>query len=309
MSLRIAAKYMSKITHEEYVLLSLLEKYSRRYRKVPVEKLRRKLPFSDEYISSLLKKLVDNGLIQYSKAPYESAILLSRGLDILALRRLVDRGVVAGVGRCIGVGKEADIYEVVDKQGNRISIKVYRLGRISFKKIMKHRSYAFVATSSKWIIRNYIAAKREFMYLTRLYECGVSVPRPICRVMHMIAMEIVDGWPLVNITDIDDPYEAFREIIDEIMKAWNCGVVNGDLNEYNIFLTKDEYRPVLIDWPQAVSKNDANAVELLVRDICNVGSYFIKRYECESSKIIDLVKGILAENGIPLEKVKDAFKA
>ncbi|MEM0057054.1 MAG: RIO1 family regulatory kinase/ATPase [Candidatus Geothermarchaeota archaeon] len=305
MSLRIAAKYVSRITHEEYVLLSLTEKYSRKYRKVPVEELKKRLPFSDEYISLLIRRLVDSGLIQHFKEPYESAVLLSRGLDVLALKRLTDKGIVAGVGRCIGVGKEADIYEVVDGHGNRLSVKVYRLGRVSFKKIMKHRSYAFVTASSKWIARNYIAAKREYMYLTKLYNCGVSVPKPLCRVMHMIAMEIIDGWPLVNIIDIDNPYEIFHEIIDEIIKAWNCGVVNGDLNEYNIFLTKDEYKPVLIDWPQATSRDDRSAVDHLIGDMYSVGSYFIKRYECESNKIMSFIKDVLIKNEIPPEKVEE----
>ena len=63
------------------------------------------------------------------------------GYDFLALRVFVARGLVAGVGRQIGVGKEADVFLVVDNEGREHAIKIHRLGRTSFRSVRRNRDY------------------------------------------------------------------------------------------------------------------------------------------------------------------------
>ena len=63
------------------------------------------------------------------------------GYDYLALRALLSRGSIAGVGRRVGVGKESDVYEVVDPDGRELILKLHRLGRISFRAIKSKRDY------------------------------------------------------------------------------------------------------------------------------------------------------------------------
>ena len=48
------------------------------------------------------------------------------GYDYLALRALVQRGLISGLGRRIGVGKEADIYECTNENGDALVLKVHR---------------------------------------------------------------------------------------------------------------------------------------------------------------------------------------
>ena len=48
---------------------------------------------------------------------YDGYRLTYLGYDYLAIKALVNRGAVAGVGRQIGVGKESDIFEVTNEEG------------------------------------------------------------------------------------------------------------------------------------------------------------------------------------------------
>lgn len=48
------------------------------------------------------------------------------GYDYLALRTYVSRGLISGLGRRIGVGKEADIYECVNEAGEKMVLKIHR---------------------------------------------------------------------------------------------------------------------------------------------------------------------------------------
>ena len=48
---------------------------------------------------------------------YDGYRLTYLGYDYLAIKALVNRGAVAGVGRQIGVGKESDIFEVTNEDG------------------------------------------------------------------------------------------------------------------------------------------------------------------------------------------------
>jgi RIO kinase 2 len=53
-----------------------------------------------------------NKLIYHECKKYDGYRLTYLGYDYLALRTYVARGLISGLGRRIGVGKEADIYEV-----------------------------------------------------------------------------------------------------------------------------------------------------------------------------------------------------
>lgn len=54
--------------------------------------------------------------------------LTNAGYDYLALKTLSSRNVISGVGNQIGVGKESDVYIAIDGNGQRICMKLHRLG-------------------------------------------------------------------------------------------------------------------------------------------------------------------------------------
>ena len=51
-------------------------------------------------------------LVHHESTKYDGYRLTYLGYDYLAIKTLVNRGVITGVGRQIGVGKEADVFEV-----------------------------------------------------------------------------------------------------------------------------------------------------------------------------------------------------
>ena len=59
-----------------------------------------------------LKVLLRHKLVHHESKKYDGYRLTNLGYDYLAIKALVNRGAIAGVGRQIGVGKEADVYEV-----------------------------------------------------------------------------------------------------------------------------------------------------------------------------------------------------
>lgn len=61
------------------------------------------------------------------------------GYDFLAIKALSNRGLITSVGRQIGVGKESDIFEVANEDGEVLVLKMHRLGRTSFRAVKRHR--------------------------------------------------------------------------------------------------------------------------------------------------------------------------
>jgi len=125
-----------------------------------------------------------------------------------------------------------------------------------------------------------------------LYQRGVSVPRPIYQLMHILVMEILDGILLHDMHELENPLHLFRRIMYEVKKTWDIGFVNGDLSEFNIFLSWDGLKPILIDWPQAFPKYEPNSIDLLKRDIQNIVSFFLKKYECSKEDLEKILKEV-----------------
>lgn len=62
------------------------------------------------YISNLAKYK----LLHKESRKYEGYRLTYLGYDFLAIHSLVKKGVINSVGRQIGVGKESDVFEVIE---------------------------------------------------------------------------------------------------------------------------------------------------------------------------------------------------
>ena len=88
----------------------------------------------------ILAVLLRYKLVAHLNQEYNGYRLSYLGYDILALHTLVARGVLMSVGSQIGIGKESDIFEAQDSQGNDLVIKIHRLGRTSFRGVRKSNS-------------------------------------------------------------------------------------------------------------------------------------------------------------------------
>ena len=91
-------------------------------------------------------------------------------------------------------------------------------------------------------------------------------------------MGMIEGDQLSKYKEIGDPEKVLKEILRNVSKAYvKAHVIHGDLSEYNIILQPDGHI-LIIDWPQYVKTDHANAEELLERDLKNVLTFFSRKF-------------------------------
>lgn len=222
------------------------------------------------------------------------------GLDYLALHTHQKRQTLYSTGNCIGVGKESDIYVVASSTGAQFILKIHRLGRISFRSIKNNRDYLKHRSSASWMHMSRLSALKEFAFMKVLRENGFRVPEPVAQSRHTVVMELIDAFPLRQIQDVPNPAGLYAELIDIVLRLASFGLIHGDFNEFNILIREDEIpavetssdtkngipdskpgitlTPVIIDFPQMVSIDHANAEMYFDRDINCIKRFFERRF-------------------------------
>jgi RIO kinase 2 len=204
--------------------------------------------------------------------------LLTAGLDVYALKLLVDSGIILGIGNSLGIGKESDVVEAISEIQQQRAVKFFRIGRISFTDTKRKRSLEKNKNVNNWLLINIEAAKREYDFLVKLKSTKMNIATPYFRSMHSIVMDRINGLRLIEIRNLPNPIEIFDKVFEQIRISYNEKIINGDLSEYNIFL--DENNNIwIIDWPQAVTLEHPNAEFLIRRDLHNVIRYFRRKYD------------------------------
>ena len=197
------------------------------------------------------------------------------GFDILALKALLARGVIASVGSQIGVGKESDIFEAQDPDGNEVVIKIHRLGRTSFRAVRRHRDYMSGKSKASWLYMSRLAAIKEFAFMKALHAHGFPTPIPIDQSRHVVAMSRINGFPMAQIKAGKLPWaeDVYLVCIALLKRLAEHGLVHCDFNEFNLMID-DECKVTLIDFPQRVSTSHPNAGELFQRDVNGLVKFF-----------------------------------
>ncbi len=90
-------------------------------------------------------------------------------------------------------------------------------------------------------------------------------------------MSRVDGFPLHQVGDMKNPDKVYAQCMSILIRMAQCGLVHCDFNEFNLMVSKDEV-VTMIDFPQMVSTNHANAAELFERDVSGIEKWFANRY-------------------------------
>jgi RIO kinase 2 len=234
-----------------------------------------------------LERLVKSGLVGKSNIGFT---LLVTGLDIYVLKILSNRNTITSIGPQIGIGKEAEIYLAHDSQEKDKILKMFRLGRSSFKQIKRKRDIS--TSTSNWLLLNIQTAKREYDILNYLRQSSTSFPTPLYRSFHCIVMEPFYGSRLADAESLDDPQSVLEKIISNVKIAYQNGYINGDLNEYNIMVNNDNI--FILDWPQAIKVDTINANVVLLRDVKNILKFFSKKYKIEMDvgNTINHIRGI-----------------
>jgi RIO kinase 2 len=276
-------EFFRKLTQFDFRLLSIIEVQMAKYEIVPIEEIAAYMHYSEKKIQTALARLRRLKLIFMLQRHYLGAALTFLGYDALALKALVEKGIIAQIGPEIGAGKESNIHLAVDDHGHEFIIKLHRLGKLDFRATRKARAFIAEKRHLSPLYESRLSAEREFKALNNLFEVGLSVPKPIMQNRHIVAMEIVTGQDLYRVKknefgSEDSIVELFEDILHEVESAYKQGYIHGDLSEYNIRLNVDNY-PVLFDWPQYVEADSEQAEMILMRDVQNILNYFEKKFQ------------------------------
>ena len=153
-----------------------------------------------------------------------------------------------------------------------------------------------------------LAALKEYTFMKALRENGFAVPEPIAQSRHTIVMSLIDAFPLRQITEVPDPAGLYEELMEMILRLAKFGLIHGDFNEFNILLKEPKPlppstpsqpdlqgsspasttptsllpTPILIDFPQMVSIDHANAAMYFDRDVNCIKRFFQRRFHFTS---------------------------
>lgn len=132
-----------------------------------------------------------------------------------------------------------------------------------------------------------------------LHDRKFPVPKPVDYNRHAVIMELLDGYPLCQVRQMEDPASVYSELMDLIVKLANHGLIHGDFNEFNLILDNDDH-VTMIDFPQMISTSHPNAEWYFDRDVNCIKEFFKKRFNYES-ELFPEFKDIRRESSLDIE--------
>lgn len=275
----VVLRYLSR---DDFRVLTAVEMGMKNHEIVPVSLLSSIASLKHGGCNKILRELVKHKLVVYERTKTVQGYRLNfGGYDYLALKTLSSREVVASVGNQMGVGKESDIYIVAGPDGEQYALKLHRLGRTSFRNLKNKRDYHKHRKNMSWLYLSRLSAMKEFAYMKALYDRGFPVPKPVDYNRHAVVMELINGYPLCQVHELQDPPALYSEFMELIVKLANHGLIHGDFNEFNLMLD-DQDHITMIDFPQMVSTSHPNAEWYFDRDVKCIRDFFAKRFNYES---------------------------
>lgn len=279
---------MRYLTAEDFRVLQAVEQGSRNHEVVPTHLIHtlsgmRSMSGTNRSISDLAKLSLISKL---RNSKYDGYRLTYNGFDYLALRAMLNRDTVYSVGTKIGVGKESDIYQVSDRNGEPKVLKMHRLGRTSFHTVKNNREYLRSGQSASWMHLSKLAANKEYQFMTLLYNKDFEVPQPFDNSRHCVLMELIKGYPMRRLGKHKNLPKLYSDLMSFIVRLANHGLIHCDFNEFNIMI-KDEVENendpgyVVIDFPQCISIQHQDAAYYFKRDVDCIRRFFKKKLKYE----------------------------
>ncbi|KAH0934963.1 hypothetical protein HID58_012080 [Brassica napus] len=252
-------RYLSK---DDFRVLTAVEMGMRNHEIVPSELVDRIAGLKHGGTYKVLTNLLKYKLLHHDRSKYDGFRLTYLGYDFLAIKTLVNRGVFTGVGRQIG------------------------------RDYLRHRS------SFSWLYLSRLAALKEFAFMKALEEHDFPVPKAIDCNRHCVIMSLVQGYPMVQVKQLQNPETIFEKIIGIVVRLAEHGLIHCDFNEFNIMID-DEEKITMIDFPQMVSVSHQNAQMYFDRDIECIFKFFRKRFNMSFQEDRDESEVEVDENSRP----------
>ncbi len=194
------------------------------------------------------------------------------------LYRLITRGHFEGLESPVKIGKEANIFSA-KKDDGKVIVKIYRLENCDFNKmfdyIKEDPRYITLKGKKRKIVFSWV--QREYRNLFKAREAGVTVPTPRAFLNNVLVMDFIgdrEPAPQLKNTLPENKEEFFEEVIANMKKLHDAGLVHADLSPFNIL--NHNGHPVLIDFSQCSPLDTSRADEFLNRDIEHVAHFFRK---------------------------------
>mmetsp|Transcript_23786 Transcript_23786/g.24001 ORF Transcript_23786/g.24001 Transcript_23786/m.24001 type:complete len:514 (+) Transcript_23786:191-1732(+) len=266
---------MRYLTKDDFRVLTAIELGMRNHELVPVPLIVSIAKLRHGGSHKILSTLLRHKLVAHAAKDYNGYRLSYLGYDILALRTLLSRGVIVSVGSQIGIGKESDIFEAQNENGDDIVLKIHRLGRTSFRAVRRQRDYMNNKSKASWLYMSRLAATKEFAFMKALHAHGFPTPIPFDSSRHVVAMSKVDGFPMAQIKtgQMEGAERIFNTCMSLLGQLAEHGLIHCDFNEFNLMVNNDGI-VTIIDFPQMVSTNHPNASELFERDVRGLVKFF-----------------------------------
>ncbi len=286
-----AAEYLLELEKKDFRILQSIEVGMRTSEHVSIDTV---VEFSKYTLDEVIKRIDGlhfKDLVSRWKGHYVGYQLTHHGYDVLAFRALAERDSIIAIGRELGKGKESDVFYAFDTKQKTVVAKIHRVGRPSFKRSKKLRSYVGRRGHINWLYKSRLSAEREFEGLQLARKIKAKVPNAIDQNRHIIVMEYFEGIELVDAYDLTKPLKIFNGIMSQVRKLFVKGnIVHGDLSEYNIIITP-KFDFLIIDFPQYELASHPNAKEYLFRDIKNLCRFFKRKFSIESdpNEILDVI--------------------
>jgi RIO kinase 1 len=217
-----------------------------------------------------------------------------------------DKGLITEVLHTVKSGKEATVYCCRAHPHTGVpfyAAKLYRpLEQRTFRNDAVYRE-GHVILDKRWrkAAEQRTRKGKEFLFgswvwhewdtLTRLFNAGADVPRPVAQAERCILMEFIGDErgaapPLNRVSPDCEGAEALFDVLMRNIELWlACERIHADLSPFNILY--HEGRITVIDFPQAIEPaTNRNARDLLQRDIDNVVRYFARHGVYVSSQLL-----------------------
>ena len=194
-------------------------------------------------------------------------------ITLETLYKLANQGHIDILNGAISTGKEANVLTGITDDEKFIAVKIYRIATSDFKKMNYYLDgdprFNVKTKNKRKIIYSWVT--KEFKNLTRLYDAGVNVPKPITSSNNVLLIEFIgdeNGNPAQPVKNQppQNPDEFWNKLLVQLKLFVNeAKLVHGDLSNYNILNLNEE--PIIIDVSQSVVLDNPISKELLERDI------------------------------------------
>ncbi len=224
---------------------------------------KRKKPLREDYVLKEQKKV-------------ESEVFDKTSL--LALAKLIKKGIIKSVDYPLSTGKEANVFRGTTDAGTYVAIKIYKIETTPFFRRAEYLEgdprFGKIKNTDREIIIAF--ARKEFKNLQICEEAQVHAPKPFYQYQNILVMGFLgeEGVPYSTLNLVGPKSEDdLQSLLDDVKRMYKAGLVHADISEYNILLNS---KPYLIDFGQGVVTRHLNAEKFLERDVRNLLTYFAK---------------------------------